>query len=478
MFGQVLAAVLLLVAVGGVGTPGAAYLGTRLSLPVATRAGLAPLVGLTFVGVVTLLVGHLHLLGPWLPWALALAGVVTLLAARRAARELARAMLAGTRAQTRRYPVPIVAVGVGLVLAGLAALAPPNRIDEVEYHWPAPLAWVEAGGWNDSPFKHVDAFPFMEVVYTSAATQGSYVAAHVMHLLTLVAVGLAAAGAARPLGVSGTGPVAAGAMAVPVVWDGAYAAYNDTAVGAFGAAAVAVVLGAKGRPLAGVGTAAGLLAVGMSIKPTAVAAAGAVGLVLLLQRTAGPAHRNLTLKGLGTAWLLIGASAASTLAFWSVRRWVYTGSLTDVALSGTPSADVLSRLPTDAQQLIAPVMPFVTGVIGAQEPWGGRTSTVMQVFLVPAVVYVLWRRGRVLRNFAVVAVPAFAHWVVLGLQIVRTRFHIVAWALLVASLRVVVEDAQGRYPRARGWLEAVWAACVVLGVVDVSFEMVRVIRTL
>ncbi|GAA4287454.1 hypothetical protein GCM10022262_18130 [Georgenia daeguensis] len=466
---------LLLLAVAGLGTPVAARLGAAQGLPVATRAALAPLAGLAAVGAVTLAVGHAGLLGAWLPFALGGAGGVALVLARRSCTALVRGAVGAALEQARAFPVPVGAVALGLVLAAVAALAPPWRTDEVEYHWPAPVAWAQAGGWNDSPYRHVDAFPFMEVIYTAAATQGSWVAAHHLHLLTLVATGLAAAGCARSLGVRGSGAVAAAAMAMPVVWDGAYVAYNDVVVGALGATAVAVVLGPRWSTWPAVATAAALLAVAISVKPTAAAGVGVVALVLLLRTVQERGAQTLAPWALLRRWAVLAGTAVLVLGLWSLRQRSLTGHLLDPAVTGPTTAEAASRLPSATEQLLAPVVPLVTGVLGSQEPWGGRTAVVLQLLLVPALVHVLRRRGDTLRRFTLVALPAWAHWVVLGLVTVRTRFHIVTWVLLVVAVRAAVEDASENRPRLRGWLEVVWTLAVVAGMLDVSLEMVRLI---
>ena len=475
VIGQLWTSLLLLVGVIGFGLPVAAGLGARLTLPLSTRAALVPLGGLTATGLTTLVVGHLGGLGAWLPYALAVAALVALAVTRQSSGRLVRNVVIAGRVQIGRSPVLAVATTLGLGLAVLASLAPPARTDEVEYHWPAPLAWAQAGTWNDSPFRHVDAFPFMEIIYTAAATQGSYVAAHLLHLSTLVALGLGAAGVARSLGLQGLVPVGAAAMAMPVVWDGAYAAYNDTAVGAFGIVAVAVVIGGRFSWPA-VWASAALAAVATSIKPTAVTIFGVLAIMLLMAMWMKRPGHPRRVGELLAKWTVWAAAGLVTLGFWTVRMRVYTGNWVDPNVVAEPDAIALTMLPTATEQLLSPLLPFVSGIIGAVEPWGGRTALVIQIFLIPALIYVLWRRGEVARVFTFTALPAWAHWVILGLAIVRTRFHILSWVLLVVSVRGVVEDAGNQFPRARIWLEAVWTGTVLLGLADVSFEMVRLIR--
>ena len=497
LVGQLWTAVLLLGAMAGAGAGISAATSRRLELPTSTRVALIGTTGFTFVGVATLIVGHLHLLGPWLPYGLAVGGGVLGVLGRRELVETSTRAWRGIRRQFKAYPIPLSAVSLALVLAAAASLTRPERRDEVEYHWPAPLAWAENGGWNDSPFRHVDGFPFMEIVYTSAATQQSYVAAHLLHFAMFLTLGFAVAGVAASMGVRGTGVTAATVLAMPVVWDSAYAAYNDTPVATLTITAVGVVLAAPRDRLMATAIAGGLLAVATSIKPIAVAGVGLIGLMVLMQfltarRSAADAssvgsavsvgHQAVrTVPRLRTVllqWVLLAAPVLVTLAFWSLRQLLLTGHLVDPAVAGERSADAISRLPTTVDRIIAPVLPFVSGLIGSMEPWGGRTAVAMQVFLIPALVYVFWRRGNVLRRFALMVLPAWAAWIVLGFATVRTRFHITSWALIIIGIRVAFEDFCDRRPRARFWLELAWTLCLLLALADVSFEMIRTLRSL
>ena len=455
----------------------AARLSRRLELGSPGFVALAPTTGLSILGFYTLVAGHLELLGAWLLWVPTLAGLVVLAIDRNTVSDALTKAGEDIRQQWRKAPVSVSAVSLGLAVACVAALAPPTRTDEVEYHWAAPLEWAAEGRWIPSSYRHVDSFPLMEIGYTAAATVGSFAGAHLMHLSTLVALGAAAASAAKAVGVKATGAVAAAAMAMPVVWDQSYVAYNDTAAGAFGltAAAVALLPRDRGRLL----LVCGLLAAAISIKPTAAGAVGLVGLIYLISAL----HRSTTVTKsvLGVVrgtWLPLIVTSALALTFWTGRRFLMTGTWIDPALATPPSADELTRLPTATDQILAPVMPFVLGIIGAQEPWGGRTSLVIQVLLIPVLLFALWRRGRALAVLTLTALPAWVHWVVVGLVGVRTRFHLVSWALLVVAIRSVAEIAVEEHPRLRPWLGAAWGGAVVLGMIDVSFEMIRAIATI
>lgn len=169
---------------------------------------LVPLLGLAVVGGVTLVAGHLGLLGAGLPWALAVAGGSMALLDRQGLAEVGKDAWRGAAREWKLAPVSVSAVLLGFALALVASFAPPSRVDEVEYHWAAPVHWVAQGRWVDSPYRHVDGFPLMEIVYTNAATLNSYAGAHLMHLSTLVAVACAAMVAARAVKPRSTdGPV-------------------------------------------------------------------------------------------------------------------------------------------------------------------------------------------------------------------------------------------------------------------------------
>ncbi|GAA1468784.1 hypothetical protein [Microbacterium thalassium] len=483
MITQLWTALMLSIAVVGAGAPLARWTARGLGLPTATRVALIPLTGLTFVGVATLIAGHLHVLGPWLPYGLAAGGaVLALIGFRENAAPVAQGW-AGVVRHVRSHPVALIATSLALVLALVCTAAAPFRIDEIEYHWAAPVAWAEFGGWNDSPFKHVDGYPLMEIIYTAAATQGSYVAAHLLHFISFLALGFALAGLAGSLGVRGTGVTAAAGLAMPVVWDSSYVAYNDVPVAATTIAAAAVVMGSRKRRVQAAWLAGGLIAVGVSIKPNGIVGVGVVGLMMLMRyfferrdaaaSAAGtPAPRFSSLVREGLVLIVLPLAA---LAFWLVRRYAITGVF--LAADGTPSGEALARLPSPLQQALAPLLPFAGSIIGGSEPWGGRLGVVL-LLLIPAIAYAIWRRGDVLRRFSLAIVPAFAHWIVLGLRIVRTRFHIAAWGLMVIAVRIPLEDAMVRRPRLRFWLEAGWTLCILVGLADVSIEMVKRIATL
>lgn len=490
MLGQLGTALLLLLGVFGIGVPLGEILRRPLGLSNWTTASAVVLTGIAALGIVTFAVGSVGLLGPWLPFAFAGVGVVFILTRRLLFAQYLSNLARGAVTCFRGSPILTAILAAGSVVAVVASLAAPSRIDEIEYHWPAAVDWAASGMFGPSPYKLVNGYPLMEVIFTAAATQGSYVAAHLLHLITLFALGMAAGGLARTFRLDRPVAAAAGAVVMSVTWTAAYVAYNDTAVGAYTVAAIAIGIGSTtSRRTAAIWVAAGFICIATSMKPTAASGAGLLGLVILCQyifKTGGGSDQPRRFAQVLREWLILAAPTVAVLAFWSVRQYMMTGYFIEPSTSGLltdnaglpPEAAAIVGFPTLQDHLIAPVMPFVFGIIGAGEPWGGRISLALQLFLIPAIAWVLWRRGSVLRRFAVLAVPAWASWIILGLVVVRTRFHIASWVLLVVAARIAIEDAALRYPKLRPYLEFAWTLCIAAGMVDVAVEMVRAIATL
>lgn len=477
MLSQLLGAVVLLSATLGLGLTLTVLARRRLSLDPWTTAGLVPLLGIGAVGVVTLAAGHVFALHWALPLALGMAGIIGPVLMRTDLLPLVAEVRAGSRRVWREYWFLISLLGVGLILVLVAGLAPPVRTDEIEYHWPAPVAWADHGGWNESPYRHVNAFPFMEVVYTAAALLDSYVAAHWLHSLTAIGLALCAAGIAASLGSRWTMPVAAAAVVSPVVWIQSFAAYNDVAGAAFSVAAVAVLVSGRYHRSSAILSCI-LLATAISIKPTSIAATGVVALVALLSAWWRTPHHPPSVRHALRLWVPLAVTGLATVGFWSVRQRLLTGLWLDPAMTATPDAYARTMLPDAADRLVWPVLPFISGVVGSAEPWGGRTSLILQVLLIPALGYAVWRGRDTLRRFALLAVPAYLHWMLLGVAIVRTRFHIVSWVLLVVAVALVVEAFVQERPRWRKAAHLLWAFLILLGLVDVLRQTVEMIRTI
>lgn len=475
MLSQLPGALVLMIAILGVGLGVVGLLRRRLSLDPWTSAGLIPLFGVFIVGVVTLVAGHLFLLHVALPLALAAFGALLPVLVRSDVKGLTSELsLAAVRAW-RAYPLLVIILLAVVAIALLAGLAPPVRTDEIEYHWPAPVAWAERGGWNASPFRHVNAFPLMEIVYTPSALMGSSVAAHWTHTLTTVGLGLCTAGIAVSLGSRLAVPVAAAAIVSPVVYLQSMAAYNDVGAAAFTVAAVAVALSGRYTRWA-LAISCLMLVAAISTKPTSVVAVGVVAVIILLAAWWRVGAASMSVGRALRMWIPLAVTGLATLAFWTVRQYLYTGNWLDPAMTATPDAYAQTMLPDAGDRIVWPLIPFVSGIIGGAEPWGGRTSLVLQVMIFPALVYVIWRRGEVIRRFALMAIPAYLHWIILGTAIVRTRFHILSWALLIVAVALAAEDFVKDRPQWRRALRLVWLVLIILGVLDVSRQTLDILR--
>lgn len=178
---QVLTSFLLLAGAGGSGLLAAVRLSRIRGLPTSTAIGSGLLLGLAGVGLLTLVAGHLGALGPWLPWIIAAGGAAAAVRSGGRAVGLIRAATATARREAAQRPLLALTFGLAGSSAVAASLAAPTRVDEVEYHWPAPLEWAAAGQWIDSSYRHVDAFPLMEVLYTVRKSGYAIVRSYLMY---------------------------------------------------------------------------------------------------------------------------------------------------------------------------------------------------------------------------------------------------------------------------------------------------------
>lgn len=465
---QIAGAVVLLAAVLGYGIRPARMARSALALPVLTTLALVPGIGIGALGAITLALGAVGLIGTTATLLLSVPAVALLVTDRQLPRDLA-ALCRRAGNAARRWPSLMIALAVTLCLMVLASAAPPAEVDEVEYHWPAAVSWAAHGTLNDSPYRHVDGFPFMEVVYTAAATVHSATGAHLLHLLCLFMLAAAAGGIARTLRVADSVPIVAAVLALPVAASQSYLAYNDVGAAAFSLLAVGLLLvDVSSRQHLAAAIIA--LAVAISIKPTAAFTAVVLGLLLALWPPLFESRRP-ALKAVLGRWMILVGTTAAVLGAWTLRRYLVTGGALDAVLSASPSSDVLSRSADLTDKLLIPIMPFGLGVMGTLQPWGGRIGFVLAAFLPVAIFIALRTKGRTLRVFALLAIPAYVHWIALAYAgPPRTRFQIVAWCLLIVAVWSVIQ-IKAHY-RLCIWA---WITAVVLGFIDNAFEMVRAI---
>lgn len=467
---QGLCSALLLLAVLGCGLRPARFARRSLRLPSATAAAVVPAAGLGIVGVATVLTGAAGLLGPWATIGLSAPGLLLLATDGHVASEIAQ-LARVTRGVAKRDPALVGATGAFLVLLLIASFAPALDVDEVEYHWPAAVDWASRGSFGNSPYRHVDGFPLMEMLYTLPATLHSLTGAHLLHLMCLGVLIAATAGICQSVGVGPPALIASAVLGMPVVVNQAYTAYNDVAAGAFCLLAIAVLLAGPHRSANAI--ASGLtLVVAVSIKPTSAVALALIAAVLVIEPSA-LRQQPIDLRRVWKPLAVIGGFVGFALAAWTLRRYWLTGSVSDPVLTGPQSTDALSRQADLLDKVLVPVMPFGLGIVGAASPWGGRIGPTLAVLLPLATAVAIFQRPPAARVFLLLALPAYAGWLTIGLatDTPRTRFSIAAWCLLLPAVAAIFfEDGQSR------WRRPTWIGLILLGLVDNAFEAVRKIR--
>ncbi len=366
----------------------------------------------------------------------------------RLARELAGSMRRSLRSEW-------IVVGPALVLLAvefLAGFRPPFASDEVAYHWAAPLLWASHGHWVTSPYRFTNGFNLAETVYTTAAVFGSSTAAHWTDTMTLVV--LASGTAALAQRFKGLGALsAAAAIAIPTGTVEAHVSYNDIFAACLvlaGCVVVADRTGSRARWTCGI-----LLAGAISVKPIMVLLAPLpVILTLAAERKhAGP----VTLPGYARRLVPVVVPMVIAAVGWFgyslhyIHRLFQTGGLVLARFGHDPTHGLATlRLPTLAEALAVPFLPIATGIIGQQEPYGGRTSLVLVVFIPVMIVTAVKMEPPARRQLGALAVPTIIAYLIASILIVRTRFLLVDYCAALAAASITVVWWQRRSPSRYG----------------------------
>lgn len=426
--------------------------------------------GITAYGAVLFALGFLPVLHQ-LPLALiSLACAAPLLWCGRRGAQLAGCVWARWRASLRGEWVVVGPATAMVALAFLAGFRPPFAADELAYHWPAPLLWAHAGHWVTSPYRFTNGFSLAEMLYTPAAAFGAATAAHWTDAVTLVVLALGTAALARRFG--GLGALAAAAViAVPTATDEAWFAYDDIFAASLALAACVVVArrtGWRARLTSGI-----LLAGAVSVKPVMVLMAPlAVILALMAERRAagrwqwGTQVRHLV-PMVAPGLVAVAAWIGYSLEFVG-RAFQRNGFV--VAVFGHDHSHGLAtaRIPTLWQALAIPFLPLATAVIGQDEPYGGRSSLVLAVFIPVLIVTAVKMDRDTRRRLGALAVPVLLTYLVAAVLLVRTRYLLVVYCGGLAAATVAVAWWDQHSPRA--WGDVVhWAfrLLVLVGLLDV-----------
>ncbi len=362
-----------------------------------------------------------------------------------------------------------------LALCAAAGFRPPTATDEVDYHWPAPVLWADAGRWVTTPYRFTNGFHLAEVVYTPAAVFGSSTAAHWVHLLTFLLLALGAAALARSLRAPGV-LAACSVVAIPAAAGQSWLAFNDIfAASLLIAACVAVADDTDRRRL----WAAGILLAGGGAKPLIIVLCPAVLLVVLYGRRMR-GEPVLAIRGRRSLVPLVVPGIAVCGAWLAYTR-SFTGSFFQssgvvVSVFGDDPTNGLAtlRLPTALDAVVAPFLPMATGIIGQREPYGGRTGLVLTVFIPIALVTAFLMKRRERRELGRLAVPAVVGYLLAAIVLVRTRYLMALYPLALASIALVVPWWREQRGRTSG-LIVLWLfrACVVLGLLDTARQALR-----
>ena len=405
-------------------------------------------VGITLFGLEMLLLGHLNALTR--P-ALAMSSLVIIIGLFRAwpdIRKQRSVLFSRVRACVRQERVLALSCALMFALVALSGLRAPREGDELDYHWAAPVFWAQQGRWAASPYRLTNGPALMEMNYTFSACFGSSSAAHWSHTLCLFVLALACAGLARTLGVSPLAAVAA-CLSCPVIVNQASIAYNDVAAGALVLCAYAALVcrkeGDESAPLPGNSLLiAGILFAGaVSVKPfTLVALPPALLYVYCYGLRAGKGSGSVTgLRNMG----LISGCVALTLCLWAWHTHSLIGHVWDSSgkyMARQPSdsmwqtGQAAGRIPSLTDLAVLPTVPFVTGILGQREPYGGRTGLLALLFApIGLSVMHLLSASRRRRLYWLVG-AAVAYFLLLGPVALKTRFHIFVWCvgMVVAAI--------------------------------------------
>lgn len=373
----------------------------------------------------------------------------------------------------------LLVAGIVLGVSTAVAIEPPMAVDELSYHWASPLFWAEHHQWVRSPYKLSNGPSLAEGIYTLAATRHSAIAAHWLDTLALALIGLASAAIGSQLRLKVTLSCTVG-VSVPLFVRQAPLAYSDLFHGAFVLAAVATITCAPlcRRTL----LVAGLcLAAAGSVKIFAFADA-AFMLPVLAYQLRGEHMPGLKPFVNACSWLALLPTL--TLGFWLLRTWLLTGHLLDssgaaiVQSAGNPSLDggaAAGRVPTVGDLLKLPFVPFITGIIGQQEPYGGRTGLVLLVALPLALLCLVgFMSGDRLNRASVLLGSAYLAYEAFGVVLPKTRFSAWVWPVLaLASLSICFDVLRRRAP---GRLRLASAAVLVLCILQAADSLRVILR--
>lgn len=278
--------------------------------------------GFGVMWIATFVVSAFHLLHPIWPWILIVGGWMALIGTRPLPR-LHRPSMPSTAMHW--FFLVVIICNLGYTLLAWS-LIPPLAWDEVSYHLPIPLIFIEAKGFVNIPtIVHSNWPSGMEMLNTLSLLMGSEILPHLIitAMTVLTAIGLAHF-ARRWLNQDTAWLAAAIYLATPMIKHLAGLALIEGALGFFGFLAIWAgyvwLENGSWRDLFIAGALGGLAA---SIKLTGAAiplVIGATGLIWLLL------HRRDELKYSMLHFILYGLTALIVVMPWYIKSIIYTGN--------------------------------------------------------------------------------------------------------------------------------------------------------
>ncbi|MGA2230783.1 MAG: hypothetical protein ABSH22_07775 [Tepidisphaeraceae bacterium] len=338
----------------------------------------------------------------------------------------------------------IMWVSAGAVFAAVvgACPQPTQDIDEIVYHWAAPLLWADSHGWVNSPSLLTNGPALAEMICTVPAMYGSSTAAHLLNVVFLLLFCASCASLALAVGAPPLAGVL-GVLSLPVLLYKAPDTRNDSLAAAFALCAYAALFNASPKPPSGRAVVAATiaLAAAVSTKPfLALAAPGVCAYIIYtgFRRDAGRSMRKRAIArccGLGTVLVL-------TLLVWSAHCYQLSGRLWD-----TRGYDRIAQSPADplwnspgavgrrarlVDYLVTPIVLPVQMTLGRQhynEAYGERIGPLLLVFF-PLGIFALrkWPPDRRVVVYFLLGSAAFYLWV-FSPTFPKTRYNLFEWGI-------------------------------------------------
>jgi len=394
------------------------------------------------------------------------------------ARGFARALV--QEARTHKW-LALISAATLVALLG-CCWWPPLATDELEYHWAAPQFWAHAAKWIAAPYKLVNGPALMEWVYTWSAIWQSSTSAHFTHWLLTVFLLCGAAGIAVTIRSSALVALAS-CLAIPVIVCQAAISYNDVAMSAFLVNAYSILFGldeeseelnARKHISTGV-----LLGAGYLTKSLALGAVPIAVLYAWSRRSKIALHR----RSLSCCLMIVPIVAMVIVG--CAHTYQLTGKLSDpsrtpqigtippkpnyaaaIYIARDSSDPMLSngcaagRIPTWKDLALLPLTPFITSILGQNEPYGGRTGILLLMFLPFVASWI--RRTNLVHLWLLLA--AAGYFAVVAPVFIKTRFHIFVWVLLsVCATAAYTGLAKTKNNRV---MSALLVFAVALGIAD------------